>query len=587
VEKTEFSLAGYSYQHFYWIGKPLVKLFTSENSILDRVLQDAGIRMYPEAYASILGLVLVASVIAVVPLIVLTGFIFAVFAPLIILLLGYAVPQVMAHDRAQKLDLEVPFAGTYISVMATGGMSPYASMRRLKECALLPNISKSINDMEIDVEIRGVDPVSAMEKSAQSLPSKDYKELMLGYASTMRTGGDVVHYLLVRTETMFKDLAVKMKAFGERASMLMETYVTISILMTLMLTVMYMTSLSFESYWGGSTDVGTYMIYGFFLVPFMAVIFIFISDSQQISQPLNDWRTYKAFLAAIPLFVFLLLVLYLPFAAPDATLPFAGPFVALISGLRQVLGIERGYEAGIGMGISLLVAALIGTIGHSYYTRKNKDITEQVTHFMRDLTEARKTGSSPERCMENLAGRKYGKFTPILATASRQIRWGLPFKVIYQTFKTKINSWLALINIFLLVDAVEVGGGTPETLETLTHFSEELSSIEKERKSSQRPLLFLPYLGVGILIFSTLVFLAFSKTLLMSYSNQSLPFSQVVTLLLPPLMVQIFCMGLVTGKLSGGSVANGFKHSLILVGLGLMFIPLAGLLTLPFVGGGV
>jgi archaeal flagellar protein FlaJ len=353
-----------------------------------------------------------------------------------------------------------------------------------------------------------------------------------------------------------------------------------------MLTVMYMTSLSLESYWGGNTDVGIYMIYGYFLVPFIGLLFIFIADTQQISPPLNDWRTYKVFFASIPLLIILLFVFFIPFAAPDATLPFAAPFVALVTAIRQGVGLERGYEAGIGMGLSLLVVAIIGTVAHSYYTRKNKDIAEQVTHFMRDLTEARKTGSSPERCMENLAGRKYGNFTPILTVASRQIRWGLPFKTIYETFKAKINSWLALINIFLLVDAVEVGGGVPETLETLTHFSEELSSIDKERKSSQRPLLFMPYLGVGILIFSTLVFLAFSKTLLVSYSHQSIPFSMVVTLLLPPMVVQIFFMGLVTGKLSGGTVANGFKHSLILTVLALVFIPLAGYLTMPFIGGG-
>jgi len=94
----------------------------------------------------------------------------------------------------------------------------------------------------------------------------------------------------------------------------------------------------------------------------------------------------------------------------------------------------------------------------------------------------------------------------------------------------------------------------------------------------------LPYIGVGILVFSTLVFLAFSKTLLASYSNQTIPFSQVVTLLLPPLMVQIFFIGLVTGKLSGGSVSAGFKHAMILTILGLIFIPLAGYLTLPFIG---
>jgi flagellar protein FlaJ len=204
---------------------------------------------------------------------------------------------------------------------------------------------------------------------------------------------------------------------------------------------------------------------------------------------------------------------------------------------------------------------------------------------MRDLTETRKSGASPERCVENLSGRNYGEFTETLKVAAQQIEWGRSIKVIYDTFKEKITSWLALINIYLLVDAIEVGGGTPETLETLTHFSEELSSLEKEKKESMRPLLIMPYVGAGILIISTLILLGFSQSILTAYAHESIPFSEVVTLVLPPLMVQIFFTGLVTGKLSSGIASSGFKHALILTVIGLILIPVAAYITLPFAGG--
>jgi flagellar protein FlaJ len=424
-----------------------------------------------------------------------------------------------------------------------------------------------------------------MEKSAKNLPSRDYRDLMLGYAQTVRTGGDVVHYLLIRTETMFKDLSLKVKAFGERASLLMESYVTLSILMTLTLTILFMTSMSFQSFWGGEMASGDFQIYSYFLVPILAMLFLFVSDSQQISHPISDWRPYKAFAVIIPVLVFLLLVMYVPFAAPDFTLPIAGPFMSFITWLRTSVGLELGYESGLGMGVALLFGATFGAIFHSYYMRKVKNVEHEVSSFMRDLTETRKTGSSPERCVENLSGRNYGSFTETLSTATTQIRWGLPFKVIYDTFKTKITSWLALINVYLLVDAIEVGGGTPETLETLTHFSEELSSLEKEKKESMRPLLILPYIGAGLLIVSTLILLGFSQTILSSYAHQTLPFSEVVTLILPPLMVQIFFMGIVTGKLSTGFASAGFKHAVILTVIALVLIPLSAYLILPFSSG--
>jgi flagellar protein FlaJ len=582
--RDKSSFASFSYQYFGWTGTALKKAFYKDSG-LEEALEDAGIKIFPDAYYSMVGFVFLLSLLITIPIALVTRLYFLLPAPILVMFLGYAIPKIKTTDRASKLDLEVPFAGAYISVMATGGLSPYASLKRLKECQLLPNMSKVIGDLETDVEIKGYDPATAMEESAKTLPSRDYKDLMLGYASTVRTGGDVVHYLIVRTETMFKDLALKVKAFGERASLLMETYVTLSILMTLMLTILFMTSIAFQSFWGGDVTSGSYQTYAYFLVPLIAMLFLFIADTQQISQPLTEMGPYKIFFAASPIMIFLLLTMYVPFAAPELTPPFAPPFMGLVTWIRESMGLNYGYEAGLGMGIALIASAIPGAIAHNYYTLKGRNVEHEVTNFMRDLTEARKTGSSPERCLENLSGRNYGTFTRILATASNQIRWGFPFKVIYETVKSKVNSWLALINIYLLVDAIEVGGGTPETLETLTHFSEELSSLEKEKKETMRPLLIMPYVGAGLLIVATLILLGFSQTILASMTSQSLPFSQVVTVLLPPLMVQIFFTGLVTGKLGSGSTSAGFKHSLVLVSIAIALVPVAAYVIWPFIGG--
>jgi flagellar protein FlaJ len=148
-----------------------------------------------------------------------------------------------------------------------------------------------------------------------------------------------------------------------------------------------------------------------------------------------------------------------------------------------------------------------------------------------------------------------------------------------------VRSWLALVNIYLLVDAIEVGGGTPETLETLTHFSEELSSLEKEKKQTMRPLLIMPYVGVGILIVSTLILLGFGQSILTVYAHETIPFSEVVTLVLPPLMIQIFFTGMVTGKISTGKTSAGFKHAFILTIIGLALVPVAEYLMVPLLEG--
>jgi len=109
--------------------------------------------------------------------------------------------------------------------------------------------------------------------------------------------------------------------------------------------------------------------------------------------------------------------------------------------------------------------------------------------------------------------------------------------------------------------------------------------LEKEKKETMRPLLIMPYVGAGLLIVATLILLGFSQTILASMTSQSIPFSQVVTVLLPPLMVQIFFTGLVTGKLGSGSTSAGFKHSLVLVSIAIALVPVAAYVIWPFIGG--
>jgi len=138
---------------------------------------------------------------------------------------------------------------------------------------------------------------------------------------------------------------------------------------------------------------------------------------------------------------------------------------------------------------------------------------------------------------------------------------------------------MGLINMYVLVDAIEVGGGTPETLETLTRFSEKLSSIEKERKSMLKPLVIMPYIGVAILLFSNIIFLGFMGSIMQSFSNTSMPFTDFVTLIMPPLILQSFLTGLVTGKISTGQTSAGFKHAALLVILGIVLMVVIGLFS--------
>jgi hypothetical protein len=71
-----------------------------------------------------------------------------------------------------------------------------------------------------------------------------------------------------------------------------------------------------------------------------------------------------------------------------------------------------------------------------------------------------------------------------------------------------------------------------------------------------------------------------------SVSSQSPPFADLATLIMPPLILQSFLTGMVTGKISTGQASSGFKHGafLVIIGIVLMVVigSLSGLLAIGF-----
>src|SRR3989304_6584481 len=98
----------------------------------------------------------------------------------------------------------MPFASAYVSVMASGGIPPYNSFKRLADVDLMPAMQNEAREIIKDVEIFGVDPLTALEQAAKKNPLDIFKDFLSGYASTVIIGGDIRHFLERKAEEIFK-----------------------------------------------------------------------------------------------------------------------------------------------------------------------------------------------------------------------------------------------------------------------------------------------------------------------------------------------------------------------------------------------
>ncbi len=511
-------------------------------------LEKARITIYPETYVSLMffsALLTLPVTVAAIVLVYVFQFmplIFLVPMPAYVMIGFIVVPMSMASERASALEREMPFAATYVTVMASGGIPPFLSFKRLSEAELMPAVAKEARDLAKDVEIFGADPLSALEKAANKNPLDIFRDFVSGYASTVIIGGDVLHFLETKAGDIFKERSTRVKAAAERLGTLLESFIIIMVLMSLCFYILF----SVESiYSTGLANYSTMLMYTYVLTPMLSFVFIYLAHTMQPKTPVSEMRPYKVY------------------AISSAV----GVLVAFL--LTGFFGIVQTpfIDLPVAVAIALVISAAPPAIVHHRIYSKKSSIEKGVAVFLRDLTETRKSGLAPEKCIENLSERDYGAFSKELKNISAEISWGIPLRKVFLDFVGRTRSWLTQIVMFLLVEAIDVGGGTIAMIESLTRFNTMTEQVNKEKKMAVRPYILVPYFAAVLLVATTLMTLIFtSQTLGVAETRGAALNIEFMTMIFSvSVIMHCYLIGLVAGKISEEALSAGFKHSALLV----------------------
>ncbi len=551
-------IAAVSYRLF---GKAAPYILRKVFPTLKGSLERGGVKIYPETYISMM----VFFTVITLPIAAVSVYLAVAlnFLPLLILavipvfvVVGFvAVPMNNASDRSISLERELPFAAAYISVMSSGGIAPYDSFKRLTKVNLMPAMSKESRDIVKDVEIFGVDPLTALEVAAKKTPLDLFKDFLGGYASTVIIGGDIGHFLERKAEDIFRARALRVKAAADRLGMLLETFIIVEVMMSLCFYILF--AVGNLSTTNAATQISTLedfsgmLLYTFIFTPMLSIMFIYLAHSMQTKTPQNDYRPYKVYSVscAIAALVFLLLTNFLGFVE----LPIFTQLQAL------------GVDLPVALAVSLCISAAPAAILHIRLQKVKGSMEQGVANFLRDLTEVRKTGLSPEKCIESLSTRDYGAFSKEIRKISTDLSWGIPIKQVMMDFLYRTKSWLVQMVMFLLVETIDVGGGTIAMIDSLARFNNMTQETEKEKKMSVRPYVMMPYLASILLVATTVMMMNLTTGISVEGIASSGPDPLMQTVFLCSVIFHSYLIGIVAGKISDDSVASGLKHAAVLV----------------------
>ena len=275
---------------------------------LDRNIKLAGLDAFPIVYASrmlfvtfissLLTLLFIISIIlAEIPFLVKAVIVvFLALVPVLVFVTFLTYPASKIAERRRGVESELPFFATYLATMARGGVPVEKVIEKAAELKIFKAIRREAQRIKRDVELFGLDPLTAMTNLAVNHPSRRFRDLLLGYVMTIRTGGDIVHYLEIRTEELFAAKSEELRIMAERMSLYIELYIALAVVFTLAMYIFFAISTVIPAA-GGFGGLGSAIIYSYMVLPLMSVMILYIIDK---SQPKSLKTTPSSTLKSIP-----------------------------------------------------------------------------------------------------------------------------------------------------------------------------------------------------------------------------------------------------------------------------------------------
>ncbi|MEJ5327530.1 MAG: type II secretion system F family protein [Candidatus Bathyarchaeia archaeon] len=470
----------------------------------------------------------------------------------------------IASEEKEKIERELPFVVMIFTLLAASGVSPYDSWKKVRKMNFFPMFKKEAEEIIRQVEVLGKGLLQAMAQRAESTNSKLYRNFISGFAASIRSGGKTVDYMKSELRAIFELRHNSMSRSVERIATLVEAYTVmlIVVLCLYILFVVFASTNTLELLTKTSITISPLMSYlvAFVLMPVMSLFFILIAHNMQQSSFENLQDLYRKaaivlMATGITLSVF---ILYPPLA--DMLKP---------AGLPEIVT------------IGLVTSSTVPAIQYWRIAKTNYDAEDAVPSLVREITEARKIGLSPEKSIIHATKRKYhGSFSKYLDLLRSQIEWGAPLRKTYENLKRQIRSWFVTVNFAMLIETIEIGGSSTQSLEILSDYSEKERELQINKRALLKPYIILAFIW-SILIAVTTTIVALTTYMMSSVVSMSLApvaymaMQEQLRMFSVGIILQCWISGFFIGKISEGNLGAGFQYSAMLAAVAYLSLVLS------------
>jgi archaeal flagellar protein FlaJ len=454
-------------------------------------------------------------------------------------------------EERENTEQELPFAVMIFTLMAASGISPYESWKKMRNLSFLPAFKREADEVVRQVEVLGKDPLTVMQQRGEQTQSKLYRNFLGGFVSSVRSGGKLPDYMKSQLKSIFELRYINLNRSIERIAALVEAYsvMLIVVLCTYILFVVFSSSSVMDLMSSSSISISPVISYliAFVAMPVMSGIFILMAHNMQKSAFPDLKDLYKkAIVFIIPVFA--------------------------VIGIFGIIGTDFLKPIGLPEIATIGLVAASFPFAYQYYriSKINYNAEESIPSFIRDITESQKTGLSPEKSIVQATKRKdYGPFSKFLDLIRSQIEWGIPLRKTFDNMRREIRSWFVIVNFAMMVETIEIGGNSIQSLEILSEYSEKEREMQVNRRALLKPYILLAFMWSALIAVTTTIVALTTSMMTGVVSSDLSSVAQIamqgqLNVFSVGIIIQCWISGFFIGKISEGNFGAGFKHSALL-----------------------
>lgn len=189
------------------------------------------------------------------------------------------IPPVRVKNRSTKLLEEIPHFIGYMSTLATSGLSLEEIFKSISKEETDEDIVKDARFITRNIEILGMDLITAVKDLINRTPPGPYSELLEGAIITSQSGGDLKEYFNATAKVQLEEKKMLLQKTTESLGSVAEIY-TILLIVFPLLAVIMLSIMGIMSPSLGGFDLLTLMnILTFAVVPLSGILMLVMMDT--------------------------------------------------------------------------------------------------------------------------------------------------------------------------------------------------------------------------------------------------------------------------------------------------------------------